>query len=133
MVQAHMPLLELAQIQEARDQGQQVVTLAADRVDELALFFIEFAGESGGQHIGVADDRRQGGSQLVGHVADQIAAHGLRLLQLGGHLVEAQGELRQFVNIFVGSRNVRALEGLETRTAEGDVLAIIPAVAGGAS
>jgi molybdopterin converting factor small subunit len=42
-----------------------------------------------------------------------------------------EGELRSFVNVFVGSRDVRALAGLATPLADGDVLAIIPAVAGG--
>lgn len=42
------------------------------------------------------------------------------------------GELRSFVNVFRGSDNVRSLQGLETRLSEGDVLSIVPAVAGGA-
>jgi hypothetical protein len=36
------------------------------------------------------------------------------------------------VNVFVGERNVRRLDGLQTALADGDVVAIIPAVAGGA-
>lgn len=42
-----------------------------------------------------------------------------------------QGELRSFVNVFVGSRNIRSLAGLATPIAEGDVVAIIPGVASG--
>ncbi len=42
-----------------------------------------------------------------------------------------EGEVRHFVNIYLGSRNVSSLDKLETPVAEGDVLAIIPAVAGG--
>ena len=42
------------------------------------------------------------------------------------------GEQRQFVNLFVGSRNVKELAGLQTPVADGEVIAIIPAVAGGA-
>jgi molybdopterin converting factor small subunit len=41
------------------------------------------------------------------------------------------GELRSFVNVFVGKSNIRSLAGLATPLAEGDVIAIIPAVAGG--
>ena len=41
------------------------------------------------------------------------------------------GELRQFVNVFVGTRNIHSLDGLATALAEGDVIAIVPAVAGG--
>ncbi len=47
------------------------------------------------------------------------------------HLFDADGEIRRFVNVFVGSRDVRALSGLETEVADGDVLSIVPAVAGG--
>lgn len=46
-------------------------------------------------------------------------------------VLDGDGELRQFVNVFIGSRNVQALEGLATPLAEGDVISIIPAVAGG--
>ncbi len=43
-----------------------------------------------------------------------------------------EGQVRSFVNIFVGGDNVHSLQGLETRLPEGSVLSIIPAVAGGA-
>ena len=41
------------------------------------------------------------------------------------------GELRNFVNLFVGSHDIRNLAGLNTAVADGDVLSIVPAVAGG--
>ena len=44
-----------------------------------------------------------------------------------------EGEPRQFVNIYLGGRNVRTLQGMATRVAEGDVISIVPAVAGGAT
>lgn len=47
-------------------------------------------------------------------------------------VISPDGELRAFVNVFVGSRNIRALAGLATALADGDVVAIVPAVAGGA-
>lgn len=50
---------------------------------------------------------------------------------LAGRVLDEHGELRRFVNVFVGQRNVRALSGLDTPVAPGDVLAILPAVAGG--
>jgi MoaD family protein len=43
------------------------------------------------------------------------------------------GELHRFVNIYVNDEDVRYLEGLDTKVAEGDVVAILPAVAGGDS
>jgi molybdopterin converting factor small subunit len=41
------------------------------------------------------------------------------------------GSQRQFVNIYVNDEDVRYLQGLETPVAEGDVISILPAVAGG--
>ncbi|MBI1904655.1 MAG: MoaD/ThiS family protein [Rhodocyclales bacterium] len=46
-------------------------------------------------------------------------------------VLDGDGQPRQFVNIFLGSGNVRALDGMNTPVRDGDVLAIIPAVAGG--
>jgi len=51
--------------------------------------------------------------------------------ELREHLFEATGELSRRVNIFVAGRNVRWLEGLETRVGEGDSIDIFPPVAGG--
>ena len=46
-------------------------------------------------------------------------------------LVDENGELRYFVNIYVNGEDVRFLKGLETATATGDEVSIVPAVAGG--
>lgn len=46
-------------------------------------------------------------------------------------VVDEQGELRRFVNVYVGNEDVRFLDGLTTPTAEGAEVSIIPAVAGG--
>jgi molybdopterin converting factor small subunit len=42
-----------------------------------------------------------------------------------------EGELRPLVNVFVGETSIRVADGLETVLADGDVIAVIPAVAGG--
>jgi molybdopterin converting factor small subunit len=41
------------------------------------------------------------------------------------------GKLRPFVNVFVNDEDIRFLDDLETAVAETDVVALIPAVAGG--
>lgn len=41
------------------------------------------------------------------------------------------GELRNFVNIFIGEEDVRFLDGLDTEIDEDDSLRIIPSIAGG--
>ena len=46
-------------------------------------------------------------------------------------LCDEQGELRNFVNVYVNGEDVRFLEGINTPTKEGDEISIVPAVAGG--
>ncbi len=41
------------------------------------------------------------------------------------------GDLHRFVNIYVNDEDVRYLSSLDTAVSEGDVVAILPAVAGG--
>jgi MoaD family protein len=48
-----------------------------------------------------------------------------------GQLLEPTGDQRRFVNIYVNDEDVRYLSGLETPLADGDVVSILPAVAGG--
>lgn len=50
---------------------------------------------------------------------------------LRGRLVAADGELYQFVNIYVNDEDIRFLKQLDTPVAEGDVVSILPALAGG--
>lgn len=42
-----------------------------------------------------------------------------------------EGELRNFVNVFLGDEDVRFLDGMDTTLQEGDKLRIIPSIAGG--
>ena len=46
-------------------------------------------------------------------------------------LVDEDGELRYFVNIYLNGEDVRFMEGLKTATTDGDEISIVPAVAGG--
>jgi len=47
------------------------------------------------------------------------------------HLYNSQGQLRPFVNLFLGGDNITELQGLETPLAETDTLILIPSIAGG--
>ena len=47
-------------------------------------------------------------------------------------IVEDDGEIRRFVNVFVNGQNVRTLDGAATAIKEGDEVGIVPAMAGGA-
>ncbi|MGZ4204177.1 MAG: MoaD/ThiS family protein [Actinomycetota bacterium] len=48
-----------------------------------------------------------------------------------GAVVSDDGELRRFVNMYLNDEDIRFLGSLETPVADGDVLSILPAVAGG--
>lgn len=50
---------------------------------------------------------------------------------LDGKLLSTSGELHSFVNVFVGERNIRELQGLATGLSNGQTLLIVPALAGG--
>ena len=50
---------------------------------------------------------------------------------LGGQLIDDSGTLHKFVNVYVNDEDIRYLDSLGTTVAEGDVVSILPAVAGG--
>jgi adenylyltransferase/sulfurtransferase len=47
------------------------------------------------------------------------------------HLYNGQGELRPFVNLFLGEDNIKDLQGLSTPLQDGDRILLIPSIAGG--
>ncbi len=51
---------------------------------------------------------------------------------LGGRILDEGGQLRRFVNAYVGEEDVRFAQGLDTPVASGARVSFIPAVAGGA-
>ena len=51
---------------------------------------------------------------------------------LRDNLLDASGGLHKFVNVYKDDDDIRYLDGLDTKVANGDVLSILPAVAGGA-
>ena len=46
-------------------------------------------------------------------------------------ILDDEGSIRRFVNVYVGNDDVRFLEALDTSTPEGAQVSVIPAVAGG--
>ncbi|MDX6656111.1 MAG: sulfur-carrier protein [Solirubrobacteraceae bacterium] len=64
----------------------------------------------------------------VGELLQALAeAHPATRSQLFG----ADGELNRYVNVYLNDEDVRVLDGLDTGVGEGDVLVILPAMAGG--
>lgn len=48
-------------------------------------------------------------------------------------LVMTDGEIHRFVNVYLNDEDVRFLGKLDTELKDGDVLSVLPALAGGAS
>jgi molybdopterin synthase sulfur carrier subunit len=46
-------------------------------------------------------------------------------------LFSEAGDLNRYVNVYLNDEDVRVLDGLDTSVGEGDVLVILPAMAGG--
>lgn len=65
-------------------------------------------------------------------VREMIAALEQMHPGLRARLCEDTGEVRRFVNVFVGEEDIRFLQGLDTPLPDGISVSIIPAVAGGA-
>jgi molybdopterin converting factor small subunit len=50
---------------------------------------------------------------------------------IAGRILDDDGRIRRFVNVYVGEEDVRFADGLDTATPDGAQISIIPAVAGG--
>ncbi|NND75074.1 MAG: molybdopterin synthase sulfur carrier subunit [Ilumatobacter sp.] len=66
-----------------------------------------------------------------GSLAEVISALEAAHPGMGDRLLDEDGTLRKFVNVFVDDDDVRYLDGLDTEVDDGITVSIIPAVAGG--
>ena len=64
-------------------------------------------------------------------LADAIADLDAQYPGIGARVLDDDGRLRRFVNVYVNDDDVRFLEDLATPTPDGSNVSIIPAVAGG--
>jgi molybdopterin synthase sulfur carrier subunit len=64
----------------------------------------------------------------VGEVLDDLESRhpGLK------DTVMADGEIHRFVNIYLNDEDIRFLQKLDTQLSDGDVISVLPALAGGA-
>ncbi len=67
----------------------------------------------------------------AGTIKDTINELALNFPDLKKHLVDETGNIRSFVNIFVGNDDIRNLQQENTIVKEDAVVSIIPAIAGG--
>jgi len=64
-------------------------------------------------------------------LADALKDLDLQYPGIGARVLDDEGRLRRFVNVYVNDDDVRFLEDLQTPTPDGSSISIIPAVAGG--
>jgi sulfur-carrier protein len=75
------------------------------------------------------------GEQVVtaegSNVRELIDDISTRFPEFRAKVLAEDGQLHRFINVYANDEDVRYLEGLDTRVSDGDVVAILPAVAGG--
>lgn len=64
-------------------------------------------------------------------IADTVNELTLNFPELKKHILDDQGQIRSFVNIFVGDHDIRDLQQEKTTVKEDAVISIVPAIAGG--
>lgn len=64
-------------------------------------------------------------------LSDALADLDAQYPGIAARVLDDQGRLRRFVNVYVNDDDVRFLEDLRTPTPDGSSISIIPAVAGG--
>lgn len=50
---------------------------------------------------------------------------------IGEKILDSEGNIRRFINVFVNETDIRHGNGMKTLVAENDVISIFPAIAGG--
>jgi len=74
----------------------------------------------------------QNEAQINGTTIGEVLANfAEQFPQVRRHLYDEKGQLRNFVNVFLGDHDVRSLQKDATRVADADIISIVPAVAGG--
>jgi molybdopterin synthase sulfur carrier subunit len=66
-----------------------------------------------------------------GTISDSIQELTTNFPDLKRHLLDDKGQIRSFVNIFVGDQDIRDLQEEKTEVKDDAVISIIPAIAGG--
>jgi adenylyltransferase/sulfurtransferase len=78
-------------------------------------------------------DRKPESAANGSTVGEAIADFAASYPDIRPHLYDENGELRSFINIYLGDTNIKNLQGLGTPVKDGDTLMLVPAIAGGAA
>ncbi len=65
-------------------------------------------------------------------VQEALSSLTSQFAELKKHLFADDGRLRSFVNVYVNDEDIRYLQKDQTRVREGDIISIVPSIAGGA-
>jgi sulfur-carrier protein len=72
--------------------------------------------------------RLQVDAETVGEIIEKIT---LDFPELKKHILDPQGSIRSFVNIFSGDDDIRDLQQEKTKISQSSIISIVPAIAGG--
>lgn len=80
------------------------------------------------QLAGGAPEVSMSGVATVREMIDKLKSDHPGLVE---RILDDEGEIRRFVNVYVGDEDVRFLKGMDTPLEESSTVSILPAVAGG--
>ena len=80
------------------------------------------------RHLTGNRDEVELSGECVGEVIDGLVR---RFPELKPHLLNDEGQVRNFVNVYINDEDVRYLQEDRTPVKEGDVVSIVPSIAGG--
>ena len=90
--------------------------------------------QPGAAQSGEMATAREGGAEVTGEGAtlrEVLQKLDADYPGIGARILDDQGKIRRFVNVYVGEEDVRFADGLDTAIPDGALISIIPAVAGG--
>ncbi|PWT72707.1 MAG: molybdopterin synthase sulfur carrier subunit [Bacteroidetes bacterium] len=67
----------------------------------------------------------------AGNVGDTIREITINFPDLKKHLLDEEGGVRSFLNIFIGNDDIRDLQNEKTPVKDDTIISIVPAIAGG--
>ena len=68
---------------------------------------------------------------VASNVNEAVSSITTEFPELKKHLLDENGRIRTFVNVFVGDDDIRDLKQEETKVNSSTVISIVPAIAGG--
>ena len=80
------------------------------------------------KHTGGSNSVKVEGSQTIAQLLDALET---RHPGFKSEITDNAGQLHRFINLYRNGEDVRFLQQLDTTVGDGDVVAILPAVAGG--